>query len=181
MFDTILEDIVPHAMVAVALLLAVIFFGPKRRPRPPKPLKAPKLVSRDDDDDDDEGGWSGPRRVIWIPEAEMDRQGIPWERRIGNPKENAIWRCRYMIEPIGDVLPSVVAPLLEAVAAWEASPGQAPVLGQNVYRHLQVLERKLGSLPDAHVFKAVLKAVWATPPSLEEYEKRLKKEPPAAR
>ena len=152
-------------LVGGLVVLAVAVWAAWRWKVPPQALEARVLETGDDAEPEPEE-WPLSRRVFWITEAEMDRRGIPWEQRVADPKDKAVWACRHLADEIAGTAPYLPAlgSFLASVRTWEDAAGQSAGLGWAVYRDLGKLEKAVGFPLPSHIAQAVLKAVSATPP-----------------
>lgn len=150
------------------VVLAVVGWAGWRWRVTPQPL-APVVLETGEDSEPEPEEWPRSRRVVWITEAEMDRRGIPWEQRVADPKDKAIWACFQLADEIAEASPHLPAlqSFLRNLVAWEQSLGQSAGLGWAVYRDLGKLENALGASLPPHVSQGVLKAVSATPPAAD--------------
>jgi hypothetical protein len=147
------------------MVLAVVGWAGWRWRVPPQSL-APAVLETGEGSEPEPEEWPRSRRSISASVIQTTRRGIPWEQRIGNPKDTAIWCCQRVAEEASEVAPYLPAltAFRTSVEAWEAASGQSAALGWEVYRELGRLEKAMGVRVASHVSQAVLKAVSATPP-----------------
>ncbi|UXC90513.1 hypothetical protein EGM87_15990 [Sphingobium sp. RSMS] len=150
-------------------VLAVVGWAGWRWWDPPQPL-TPAVLETGEDSEPEPEEWPRSRRVVWITEAEMDRQGIPWKQRVADPKAKAIWACRTLADEVSEAAPYLPAlgAFLGSLEAWKEAPGQASPLGWRVFRDLGRLEKAMGKRLPQHVSQTVLKAISAIPPKAQK-------------